>query len=159
MDKETRDFLNSCLSRAAESIREGVLDAGRTARIEREVAQIRVNASAALERLEVGQVTAALTFKVRGTWGRHAPPVVQRKRATWCAMSIIPHKISLKVVPSSHIAEVLGLWNNDLELSFQLSAISDGNIFRKYLERNRPARFGPFAASSLRSLAVTRHSH
>ena len=66
-----------------------------------------------------------------------------RNRATWCVMSIIPHKISLKVVPSSHIAEVLGLWNNDLKLSFQLSAISDGNIFRKYLERNRPGAIWP----------------
>ena len=63
MDKETQDFLNSCLSRAAENIRESVRDADRTARTKQEVAQIRVNASAALERLEVGQVTTALTFK------------------------------------------------------------------------------------------------
>jgi hypothetical protein len=63
LDEETRGFLNCCLSRAAESIRSGASDAVRNAQVEREVAQIRVNASAALERLEVGQVTAALTFK------------------------------------------------------------------------------------------------
>jgi hypothetical protein len=63
VDQETRNFLDGCLSQAAESIRGAAGDAARTQRVSERVAQIRLNASAALEQLEVGQITAALNFK------------------------------------------------------------------------------------------------
>ena len=58
-------------------------------------------------------------------------------------MSTIPPQISLTVVPPSHIVEVLALWNEKLELNLQLAALSDENLFRKYLQRNRPGAIWP----------------
>lgn len=52
--------------------------------------------------------------------------------------------ISLKEVPSSEIDETLRLWNEGLEYQQQkLAELSETNIFRKYLDRNRPGAAGP----------------
>ncbi len=63
MDEQTRKFVDGCLSDAAKDIDRHRNDEAFVAQLDERVAQIRVNASAALERLEVGQVTAARSFK------------------------------------------------------------------------------------------------
>jgi len=63
LDSNTRKFVDACLSRAAEDIRSCAADGARASQAEREIAHIRLNGAAAIERLEMGQVTAALKFK------------------------------------------------------------------------------------------------
>ena len=63
------------------------------------------------------------------------------------AMSIIPPKIRLTLVPQSDIEAVLGLWDKRLELRPDaIGALPRGNFFRKYLEGNRPGASSPIRA-------------
>ena len=62
MDTETQEFLNERMAEAIRAVQSGDV-AARRAQMTRDIAQIRANACAALERLAVGQVAAALNFK------------------------------------------------------------------------------------------------
>ncbi|VVB77706.1 Uncharacterised protein [uncultured archaeon] len=62
MDKETKDFINECLRNATEEIKRP-RTAEELLETDRQMAQIRLNSAAALERLENGQRDAYQKIK------------------------------------------------------------------------------------------------